>query len=226
MVNGQLRVGSVTDLNVLAAFLETPREAFSVAAAHAGLAYLDCDQPALGSSGRPPAGAADPGPLAAGGGGRAGRTGARCREAARDTAPRFWRILGASVVALESDAGAADAARRALAGHAAIEVVEGDLALRSARQGAVRRHSQRQRRLREPAGGLGRSARRRRAPCRRRSAGGAQEAVLIEKSGAGIGQRSLFETRVRRSRRSAGRRASRSDRRSRENFSARAVATM
>jgi protein-L-isoaspartate(D-aspartate) O-methyltransferase len=36
--------------------------------------------------------------------------------------------MGASVVALESDAGAADAARRALAGHAGIEVVEGDLA--------------------------------------------------------------------------------------------------
>ncbi|MGD0642602.1 MAG: protein-L-isoaspartate O-methyltransferase, partial [Roseiarcus sp.] len=51
MVNGQLRVGGVTDLNVLAAFLDTPREAF-VAPAQAGLAYLDCDQPALGSSDR------------------------------------------------------------------------------------------------------------------------------------------------------------------------------
>jgi len=51
MVDGQLRVGGVTDLSLLGAFLDTPRESF-VAPAQAALAYLDCDQPALGSSGR------------------------------------------------------------------------------------------------------------------------------------------------------------------------------
>ncbi len=177
-----------------AAFLDTPREAF-VAPAQAGLAYLDCDQPALGSSGRRllapltlarllQAAAVAPGERALDVAGGSGYSAAILEQ------------LGASVVALESDAGAADAARRALAGHAGIEVVEGDLASGARGQGAVRRHS-RQRRLREPAGGLDRAARRRRPPRRRRGATEAlEEAVLIEKSAAGISRRSLFETRV------------------------------
>ncbi|MGO4871016.1 MAG: protein-L-isoaspartate O-methyltransferase family protein [Roseiarcus sp.] len=193
MVNGQLRVGSVTDLNVLAAFLETPREAF-VAAAHAGLAYLDCDQPALGSSGRRllapltlarllQAAAVAPGERALDVAGGSGYSAAILEK------------LGASVVALESDAGAADAARRALAGHAAIEVVEGDLASGARDKGLFdvilvngafeSRPEVLVAQLAEGGRLVGVEAQE-----------GAQEAVLIEKSAAGISRRSLFETRV------------------------------
>ena len=48
MVNSQLRTGDVVDREVLAAFLETPRERF-VAADCAALAYLDRESPALGA---------------------------------------------------------------------------------------------------------------------------------------------------------------------------------
>jgi len=42
MVEGQVRTADVTDLRIIAAMLEIPREAF-VPPARAGLAYLDCD---------------------------------------------------------------------------------------------------------------------------------------------------------------------------------------
>lgn len=48
MVNSQLRTGDVVDREVLAAFLETPRERF-VAADCVALAYLDRETPALGA---------------------------------------------------------------------------------------------------------------------------------------------------------------------------------
>src|SRR5208337_3542239 len=51
MVNGQLRTGDVVDQEVLAAFLETPRELF-VAVAFQPLAYLDRETPALGAKTR------------------------------------------------------------------------------------------------------------------------------------------------------------------------------
>jgi protein-L-isoaspartate(D-aspartate) O-methyltransferase len=44
MVDGQVRIADVTDLRVLSAMLEVPREQF-VAPAMAGLAYLDLDVP-------------------------------------------------------------------------------------------------------------------------------------------------------------------------------------
>jgi protein-L-isoaspartate(D-aspartate) O-methyltransferase len=44
MVDGQVRTADVTDLRILSAMLEIPRERF-VAPASAGLAYLDCDLP-------------------------------------------------------------------------------------------------------------------------------------------------------------------------------------
>jgi protein-L-isoaspartate(D-aspartate) O-methyltransferase len=47
MVDGQVRTADVTDLRIIAAMLEVPREAF-VSPAMAGLAYLDLDVP-LGS---------------------------------------------------------------------------------------------------------------------------------------------------------------------------------
>ena len=51
MVNGQLRTGDVVDQDVLAAFLDTPRERF-VCPSYAELAYLDRDAPALGAKSR------------------------------------------------------------------------------------------------------------------------------------------------------------------------------
>jgi len=51
MVEGQVRTADVTDLRIIAAMLEIPREAF-VPAAMAGIAYLDCDLPvAMGAQG-------------------------------------------------------------------------------------------------------------------------------------------------------------------------------
>ncbi len=44
MVDGQIRTANVTDLRILAAMAETPRERF-LPAAQAGLAYLDLDAP-------------------------------------------------------------------------------------------------------------------------------------------------------------------------------------
>ena len=193
MVDGQLRVGGVTDLALLAAFLDTPREAF-VAPAQAGLAYLDSDQPSLGSSRRRllapltlarllQAAMVAPGDRALDVAGGSGYSAAIVER------------MGASVVALESDAGAADAARRALAGHAGIEVVEGDLASGAQGKGpfdVILVNSAFETRpdaliaqLAEGGRLVGVEAR-----------PGAQEAVLIEKSGAGISRRTLFETRV------------------------------
>jgi len=193
MVNGQLRVGGVTDLNVLAAFLDTPREAF-VAPAQAGLAYLDCDQPALGSSDRRllapltlarllQAATVAPGERALDVAGGSGYSAAILEQ------------LGASVVALESDAGAADAARRALAGRSGIEVVEGDLVVGARDKGPFdvilvngAFESLPDALVAQLAEG-GRLVGVEAQP-------GAQEAVLIERSAAGISRRSLFETRA------------------------------
>lgn len=193
MVNGQLRVGGVNDQSVLAAFLDTPRESF-VAAGQAGFAYLDCDQPALGSSGRRllapltlarllQAAAVAPGERALDVAGGSGYSAAILEQ------------LGASVVALESDAGAAEAARRALAGHVGIEVVEGDLAAGARGKGPFdvilvngAFESRPDALIAQLADGgrlVGIEAR-----------AGAQEAALIEKSGAGISRRTLFETRA------------------------------
>ena len=48
MVNSQLRTGDIVDREVLAAFLETPRERF-VAPDFVALAYLDREVPARGA---------------------------------------------------------------------------------------------------------------------------------------------------------------------------------
>ncbi len=196
MVNGQLRTGGVNDLNVLAAFLDTPREAF-VAPALAGLAYLDCDKPALGSSSRRllapltlarllQAATVAPGERALDVAGGSGYSAA------------ILEHIGASVVALESDPGAAEAARRTLAGHAGIAVVEGDLAVGAQNKGPFdvilvngafeSRPDALIAQLAEGGRLVGVEA----LP----DAQGAQEAVLIEKSAAGIGRRTLFETRA------------------------------
>ena len=49
MVDGQVRTSDVTDLRIIAAMLELPRERF-VSAADTDLAYLDTDVPAVGAA--------------------------------------------------------------------------------------------------------------------------------------------------------------------------------
>jgi protein-L-isoaspartate(D-aspartate) O-methyltransferase len=125
MVDGQLRTSDVTDMSVLAAFLDVPRERF-VTPALLKLAYCDRDLPAAGADGRRLL---------------APRTLALLLQAA-EIAPgeraldvaagsgyscAILRHIGASVVAVESDRGAARFAREALAGSVGVEVVEGDL---------------------------------------------------------------------------------------------------
>jgi protein-L-isoaspartate(D-aspartate) O-methyltransferase len=50
MVDGQVRTSDVTDLRIIAAMLELPRERF-VSAADTDLAYLDTDVPAIQGAG-------------------------------------------------------------------------------------------------------------------------------------------------------------------------------
>ncbi len=125
MVNGQLRTGDVVDQEVLAAFLETPRERF-VERPSAPLAYLDRETLALGAKTRRllrpltlarmlQAAAVKAGDRALDVGGGSGYGAA------------LLDFIGASVVTLESDHGAATAARGLLAGRERVTVMEGPL---------------------------------------------------------------------------------------------------
>lgn len=125
MVESQLRTGGVVDKAVLAAFLNVARQRF-VAPEYASLAYLDRELPARGAKVRRllapmilarmfQAATVVPGDRAldvAGGSGY----GAAILEA-----------MGAKVVLLESDVGAAEAAKIELKGRANVTVVEGPL---------------------------------------------------------------------------------------------------
>jgi protein-L-isoaspartate(D-aspartate) O-methyltransferase len=193
MVNGQLRAGGIVDQAVLAAFLETPRERF-VAPAFASLAYLDRELPALGAKSRrllPPmtlarmlqAAAVNPGERALDVGGGSGYGAA------------LLDSMGAKVVALESDAGAAAAARAELKGRDSIVVIEGPLdkgagelgpfdlivmegAFEVYPDGLISL-------LADPGRLVGINA-----------TSGASQAVLCEKRGGAVGRKALFETRA------------------------------
>jgi protein-L-isoaspartate(D-aspartate) O-methyltransferase len=125
MVNGQLRTGGVVDRALLTAFLEVARQRF-VAPECASLAYVDRELPARGAKVRkllPP------------------MTLARMLQAATvvpsdralDVAggsgygAAILAAMGAKVVLLESDAGAAEAAKAELHGRANVVVVVGAL---------------------------------------------------------------------------------------------------
>jgi protein-L-isoaspartate(D-aspartate) O-methyltransferase len=193
MVNGQLRAGGIVDQAVLAAFLETPREHF-VAPAFMSLAYLDRELPALGAKTRrllPPmtlarmlqAAAVNPGDRALDVGGGSGYGAA------------LLNSMGAKVVALESDAGAAAAARAELKGRGNIVVIEGPLDKGAAGlgpfdvivvEGAFQVYPNGLISLLADLGRLvGIDA-----------TSGASQAVLCEKSGGALGRRALFETRA------------------------------
>ena len=167
MVNGQLRVGDVNDLSVLAAFLDTPREV--VRRAGAGRVRLSRQRSAgAGSSGRRllapltlarllQAATVAPGERALDVGGGSGYSAAILEHlGAQRRRARIGRRRGGRRPARAGrpcrDRGRRRRSRRRRAG-----------------QGAVRRHS-RQRRLREPAGRLDRATRRGRTPRRRRGA--------------------------------------------------------
>ena len=126
MVDSQLRCQDVTNLEVLAAFLATPREPF-VAPAKARFAYLDGELPSAGAPARKllapavlarliQAAEVKPGERVLDVGGGAGYGAA------------ILDRLGAEVTAIESEPGAVAAARKLLADRPGIEVVEGDLA--------------------------------------------------------------------------------------------------
>jgi protein-L-isoaspartate(D-aspartate) O-methyltransferase len=125
MVNGQLRTGGVVDKVVLAAFLDVARQSF-VAPGHESLAYLDRELPARGAKFRRLLA-----PMVL----------ARILQAA--TVAPTDRVLdvaggsgygaavlasmGVKVVLLESDAGAAEAAKRELHNRENVTVVVGPL---------------------------------------------------------------------------------------------------
>ncbi len=191
MVNSQLRTGDVVDQEVLAAFLDTPREKF-VARGLAALAYLDRDTPALGAKTRrllPPltlarmlqAAAVKVGDRALDVGGGSGYGAA------------LLAFMGAKVVALESDPGAAEAARNALSGTQNIEVVEGPLDAGAANLGPFDLV------VVEGAFRISPKALLDQLADGGRLVGidatiGASQAALYDKRGEGISRRSLFET--------------------------------
>jgi protein-L-isoaspartate(D-aspartate) O-methyltransferase len=125
MVNSQLRTGGVVDKAVLAAFLEAPRQRF-VAPEHESFAYLDRDLPARGAKLRR---LLAPVVLA------------RMLQAAKVVAgdraldvaggsgygAAILAAMGAKVVLLESDAGAAEAAKAELHNSVNVSVVVGPL---------------------------------------------------------------------------------------------------
>jgi len=190
MVNGQLRTSDVIDNAVIAAFLAVPRENF-VAEGFAKYAYLDQDIPAAGGSGRKllaprtiarlvQAAEVKPGDRVLEVGGGSGYAAALLCE------------LGAAVVALESDARAVAATKRALEGRDDVIVIQGDLTTGASGQGPFdvivlngAFGAAPERLVDQLAIGgrlVGLDARR-----------GAARGVLIEKTGSGTSARTLFD---------------------------------
>lgn len=184
MVNGQLRTCDVTDKNVLAAFLDVPREAFA-APGHASLAYVDQDIPSAGPGARKllaprtlarllQAAAVEPGARALDVGGGAGYGAALLAH------------MGAEVVMLEAETGAgappdgvirvqgdlaqgvaARAPYDVIVVHGAFEVLPAALLAQLATGGRL----------------VGVDAR----------GGGARRGVILEKVAGGYSERSLFD---------------------------------
>jgi protein-L-isoaspartate(D-aspartate) O-methyltransferase len=191
MVNSQLRTGDVVDQEVLAAFLETPRERF-VAPGFVALAYIDREVPALGAKTRQ---LLRPATLARMLQAAAVKAGDRALDVGGGSGygAALLDAIGAKVVALESDAGAASAARREFAGRPKATVVEGPLEAGAADlgpfdvivvEGAFRIAPKALlQQLAEGGRLVGIDA-----------TIGAPQAALYERSGEGVSRRALFET--------------------------------
>jgi len=191
MVNGQLRAGGIVDKALLTAYLETPRQRF-VAPEYESLAYLDRQLMARGAAKRKlmepltlarmlQAAMVVPGDRALDVGGGSGYCAA------------LLDAVGAKVVMLESDFGAAAAARAELKGRANVVVVEGPLDRGAADRGpfdlivvegafAISPNSLLAI-LADPGRLVGVDASRE-----------PSQAVLYEKIGAALSRRTLFET--------------------------------
>src|SRR6267154_2355842 len=125
MVNSQLRTGGIVDKVVLAAFLEVARQRF-VAPEHESLAYLDRELPARGAKFRR---LLAPMVLARMLQAATVSAGDRALDVAGGSGygAAILAAMGAKVVLLESDAGAAEAAKRELHNHVSVSVVAGPL---------------------------------------------------------------------------------------------------
>jgi protein-L-isoaspartate(D-aspartate) O-methyltransferase len=123
MVNSQLRTGGIVDKVVLAAFLEVPRQRF-VSPEHESLAYLDRELPARGAKFRrllaPMVLARMFQAVTVAAGDRALDVGGGSGYGAA-----LLAAMGAKVVLLESDAGAAETAKAELHNH--VNVIAGPL---------------------------------------------------------------------------------------------------
>lgn len=191
MVNGQLRTGGIVDKALLAAFLETPRQRFAAPQFEA-FAYLDRELPARGGKKRRllapltlarmlQAAMVMPGDRALDVAGGSGYCAA------------LLDAMGAKVVLLESDPGAAAAARAELKGRANVAVIEGALSEGGADRGPFdlivvegafgEAPASLLALLADPGRLVGVDA-----------SGAPSQAVLYEKSGAALSKRPLFET--------------------------------
>ena len=185
MVNCQLRTGDVVDQEVLAAFVQTPRERY-VTAASAPIAFLDRETPALGARTRR---LLRPLTLAR------MKSGDRALDVGGGSGygAALLDCMGAKVAALESDPGAAAAARELLRGRPGVTVREGPLDAGAAElapfdvivvEGAFRV---------QPDVLIGQLADGGRL-VGIDAATGAPQAALYERRGEGVSRRALFET--------------------------------
>jgi protein-L-isoaspartate(D-aspartate) O-methyltransferase len=191
MVNSQLRTGGIVDKVVLAAFLEVPRQRF-VAPEHESLAYVDRELPARGAKFRR---LLAPMVLARMFQAATVAAGDRALDVAGGSGygAALLAAMGAKVVLLESDAGAAEAAKSEVhndvsiavgpldSGAAALGpfdliVVEGAFGVLPDRLIGL---------LADPGRLVGIDA-----------SSDSSQAVVYEKNGGGISRRVLFETKA------------------------------
>lgn len=193
MVNSQLRAGGVVDKALLAAFLQAPRQRF-VAPQCESMAYVDREFPARGAKGRR---LLAPVTLARMLQAATVVAGDRALDVAGGSGygAAILDTMGAKVVLLESDAGAAEVAKAELHGRANVVVVVGALDSGAADLAPFD--------LIVVEGAFGRSPDSLLAlladPGRLVGVDASLEppqAVLYEKTGGAIGRRVLFETKA------------------------------
>jgi protein-L-isoaspartate(D-aspartate) O-methyltransferase len=182
MVNSQLRTGGIVDKVVLAAFLDVPRQRF-VASEHESLAYVDRELPARGAKFRR---LLAPMVLARMLQAVTVAAGDRALDVAGGSGygAALLVAMGAKVVLLESDAGAAEAAKAELHNH--VNVVAGPLDGGAVVEGAFGVLPERLiALLADPGRLVGIDA-----------SSASSQAVVYEKNGGGISRRVLFETKA------------------------------